>query len=212
MKIALIAPTGNIGSAIAADALRRGHQVTGIVRSARAVPAALSGVSLKVADVLDAQALADAIAGHDAVASAYGPTADNVGQVRQVTEALLNAVRQASVRRLVVVGGAGSLEVAPGVQLVDTPSFPAAYKAIALAHRDAFNLLSTVKDVDWTFFAPAALISAGEKLGNFQVGSRTLLTDASGASKIHYPDYADAFVTALEQGQFVQDIATVAYR
>jgi len=212
MKIALIAPTGNIGTAIAAEALRRGHHVTGIVRSERAVPAALAGMTLTVADLFDAQALASAVAGHDAIASAYGPAPDNAGAVKQVAAALVGAARTSGIRRLAVVGGAGSLEVAPGMQLVDTPNFPDQYKPYALAHREAFNLLKTVDDLDWTFFAPAALISAGDRLGHFKVGARTLLTDAAGNSKIHYPDYADAFVTALEQGQFIKDIATVAYQ
>ena len=108
-------------------------------------------------------------------------------------------------------GGAGSLEVAPGKQLVDSEGFPEAYKAVALAHRDAFDYLKTVGDLDWTFFAPAALIAPGERTGTFRTGVGKLIVDAQGNSKISAEDYAIAFVDALEQDSFVREIATVAY-
>jgi putative NADH-flavin reductase len=120
-------------------------------------------------------------------------------------------VRAAGLKRLVVVGGAGSLEVAPGKQLVDTEGFPDAYKAIALAHREAFEYYRGVTDLDWTFFAPAALIAPGERTGKFRTGANTLIADAEGNSRISAEDYAIAFVDELEQGQFVRQIATVAY-
>jgi uncharacterized protein len=111
----------------------------------------------------------------------------------------------------VVVGGAGSLEVAPGKQLVDTAGFPDAYKPIALAHREAFDYYRTVTDIDWTFFAPAAIIAPGERTGAFRTGAATLIADANGESRISAEDYAIAFVDELEQGRFVRQIATVAY-
>ena len=110
-----------------------------------------------------------------------------------------------------VVGGAGSLEVAPGTQLVDTAGFPEAYKAVALAHREALDYLRTVDDLDWTFFAPAALIAPGERTGKFRTGIDKLIVDANGDSRISAEDYAVAFVDAIEQDSFVREIATVAY-
>lgn len=121
------------------------------------------------------------------------------------------AARAAGIKRVIVVGGAGSLEVSPGVQLVDTPGFPGMYKPYALAHREALAVLWEAKDLDWTFFAPAAEIGPGEKKGNFRVGSRTLIADASGHSQISYGDYADAFVTEIETGRYLKEIATAAY-
>jgi hypothetical protein len=120
-------------------------------------------------------------------------------------------VRAAGLKRLVVVGGAGSLEVAPGKQLVDTEGFPDVYKAVALAHRDALAFYRTVSDLDWTFFSPAALIAPGERTGTFRTGTDTLLVDAEGNSRISAEDYAVAFVDELEQGRFIRKIATVAY-
>lgn len=212
MKIALVAPTGHIGSEIAREALRRGHAVTGIVRSARPLPEGLAGLQLEVADLFAPAELAAALAGHDLIASAFGPGSGDVAAVGRVAAALIAAARQTSIRRLVVVGGAGSLEVAPGVQLVDTPGFPAIYKAVALAHRDAFDALRAVTDVEWTFFAPAAMIGPGPKVGAFAVGARSLLANAAGESRISYADYATAFVDEIEQARYPREIVTAAYR
>lgn len=211
MKIALIAPTGNIGSQIAAEILKRGHQLIAVTRSNKPLAAELAGAEQRIADITDSAALAQALQGADVVASAFGPAHDQPQDLISATKALISAVRAAAIKRLIVVGGAGSLEVAPGVQLVDTPQFPAAYKPIALAHRDALTLYRAASDLDWTFFAPAGLIGPGEKKGGFRVGARNLITDAAGNSQIHYPDYAVAFVDEIEQKLFHQDIATVAY-
>jgi len=211
MKIALIGATGNIGKEIAREALRRGHTVTAIVRKEGNLQNDLPGIKTKVADLFEDAALRDAVAGHDVVASAYGPGAGDTAALLKATDALIGAAKTIDTRRLVVVGGAGSLEVAPGKQLVDSPEFPAAYKAIALAHRDAFNRLQQATNVQWTFFAPAAMIGPGEKIGNHRVGRRSLIADASGNSRISYADYADAFVNELERNEYPQDIVTVAY-
>lgn len=211
MKIALIGASGNIGSEIAREALRRGHSVTAVVRSNKPGASDLPGLQTRRADLFDAAALRNAVQGHDVIASAYGPGAGNPGAVIEATTALVAAARNAGIARLVVVGGAGSLEIAPGAQLVDSPNFPAAYKAVALAHRDAFNYLRQATDLKWTFFAPAAMIGPGEKTGRYRVGRKTLIADATGASKISYADYADAFVSELERGEYPQEIATAAY-
>jgi uncharacterized protein len=111
-----------------------------------------------------------------------------------------------------VVGGAGSLEVAPGKQLVDVDGFPAEYKPVALAHRAALDSeLRPASDLDWTFFAPAAMIAPGERTGTFRTGAGALISDAEGNSRISAEDYAVAFVDAIEQGRFVREVATVAY-
>jgi putative NADH-flavin reductase len=143
--------------------------------------------------------------------SAFGPGAGNVSNLLDVTKSLIDAARASGVKRLIVVGGAGSLEVTPGVQLVDTPTFPAIYKEVALAHRDALGLLKNAPDLDWTFFAPAAEIGPGDKRGNFRVESRNLISNAEGRSQISYPDYADAFVSEIEHANYVREIITVAY-
>ncbi|QBL46402.1 NAD(P)-dependent oxidoreductase [Stenotrophomonas maltophilia] len=205
MKIALVGSTGNIGRQIARHALANGHELTVIVRSAQDLPAELAGAHPVIA-------LVAAIAGHDVLASAYGPRpGDDIGRVGEVAAQLAAAARKAGVPRLVVVGGAGSLEVAPGVQLVDTPNFPEAYKPYALAHREAFNRLQAVDDLDWTFFSPAAEIGPGEERGQYRVQPKAFLADASGHSRISYADYGAAFVAELEAQQYPKQIITAAY-
>ncbi|MCA8337645.1 NAD(P)-dependent oxidoreductase [Burkholderia multivorans] len=208
LNIALFGATGMIGSRIAAEAARRGHRVTAL---SRRPGAAGDGIAAKAADLFDPASVAAALPGHDVVASAYGPKQDDAANVVAAVKALVEGARRAGLKRVVVVGGAGSLEVAPGKQLVDTEGFPAEYKAVALAHRDALDYLKTVDDLDWTFFAPAALIAPGERTGTFRTGTGKLIVDANGDSRISAEDYAVAFVDALEQRGFVREIATVAY-
>jgi len=211
LKIALFGATGMVGSRIAAEAARRGHAVTALSRNPERVPTGVANLKAASADVLDAASAADAVRGHDVVASAYAPPQSDLGAIVTASKALVEGVRKAGLKRLVVVGGAGSLEVAPGKQLVDSEGFPEAYKAVALAHRDAVDYLETVGDLDWTFFAPAALIAPGERKGTFRTAANVLVVDQDGNSQISAEDYAIAFVDELEQGRFVRQIATVAY-
>ncbi|APA85158.1 NAD(P)-dependent oxidoreductase [Paraburkholderia sprentiae WSM5005] len=211
LKIALFGATGMIGSRIAAEAAGRGHQVTALVRDPARVPAGVANLHASQADLLDAASVGAAVRGQDVVASAYAPPQDDLATLAQATRALVDGVRAAGLKRVVVVGGAGSLEVAPGKQLVDTDSFPDAYKGIALAHRDALDYYRGVTDLDWTFFAPAALIAPGERTGKFRTGVNTLIVDAEGNSRISAEDYAIAFVDELEQGRFIRQLATLAY-
>ncbi|CAB3779009.1 hypothetical protein LMG28688_00675 [Paraburkholderia caffeinitolerans] len=210
LKIALFGATGMVGSRIAAEAARRGHQVSALVRQPERV-AAGPNVHAAKADLLDAANVAAAVRGHDVVASAYAPPMSQLDDLQTASRALVEGTRAAGLTRLVVVGGAGSLEVAPGVQLVDTAGFPDAYKPIALAHRVALDYYRTVTDLDWTFFAPAAMIAPGERTGTFRTGAGALIADARGESRISAEDYAIAFVDELEQGRFIREIATVAY-
>jgi len=115
------------------------------------------------------------------------------------------------VPRFIMVGGAGSLEVAPGVQLVDTEGFPDAYKPVALAARETLKQLRAVDDLDWTFYSPAAEIGPGPQRGGFRTQAKNFLVGADGHSRISYPDYADAFINEIETPQYVRQIATVAY-
>jgi len=211
MKIALVAATGKIGRQIAQQAISRGHEVTAIVRRDTNLPPELAGAHLVVAPLDDHDALVAAIHGNDVLASAYGPAPGAEATLSEVADDLIAAARAAGIGRLVVVGGAGSLEVAPGVQLVDTPDFPAAYKAVALAHRDALKRYQTADELDWTFYSPAAVIGPGEKRGVFRSQANAFLANAEGSSIISYADYADAFVDEIEQPRYLKTIATVAY-
>ena len=153
MNVALIGATGNVGRRLLAELTARGHRVTAIARDAARV-AAGPGVTAVAGDVADPDGLARILAGHDAAISAVRFLDGDPGR-------LLAAVRGARVPRYLVVGGAGSLEVAPGVALVDTPEFPAAYKDEALAGRRFLDALHDVTDIDWTFLSPSALLLPG---------------------------------------------------
>lgn len=211
MKIALAAATGKIGRQIAAQAIARGHDVTAIVRRDTDLPPELDGARIVIAPLDDAEALVAAVRGHDVLASAYGPQPGAESSLADVSDALIAAAREAGIPRVVVVGGAGSLQVAPGVQLVDVPDFPAAYKPVALAHRDALKRYQAADDLAWTFFSPAAEIGPGEARGQFRTQVGALLADADGKSAISYADYAEAFVAELEQARHPRQIITAAY-
>ena len=213
MKIALFGATGTIGQRILQEALRRGHDVTAVARD----PSRLAGsqsprLNAVAGDILDMHAVAATAAGHDAVLSAYGPREEAPQTVVDATRSLIGGLTRAGVKRLVVVGGAGSLEVAPGVLLIDAPQFPAAWKGIAVAHADALKVLQTeAGGLDWTYVSPPALIEPGERTGKFRLGDDQLLTDAQGDSRISAEDYAIALLDEVEKPQHVQRRFTVAY-
>lgn len=203
MKVALIGATGNVGSRILAELLSRGHTVTAIARNPEKVPAR-PGVAPKRGDVHDKAGLAPLLAGHDSVISAVRFSASD-------PHLLIAAVKEARVPRYLVVGGAGSLEVAPGQKLIDTPNFPAAYKPEASAGGVFLGILRGEKDLDWTFLSPSALIGAGERTGKFRLGGDQLLTAADGKSSISYEDYAVALVDELEKSAHSRQRFTVGY-
>jgi uncharacterized protein len=212
MKIALIGATGFIGSGLLAEALSRGHTVTALVgRPERLAPA--NGLTAVGADVLDTEKLARQLAGHDAVISAFSGHAqqDVRGYYGRGIESIIAAVKQAKVPRLLMVGGAGSLEVAPGVQVVDTPGFPEQWKASALGARDTLERLRGEAALDWTLLSPAAVIEPGERTGKFRIGGDQLLTDAQGNSRISVQDYAVAMLDELEHPAHTGKRFSVAY-
>jgi uncharacterized protein len=215
VEILLIGATGMIGSRVAAEAVERGHEVTAASRSGGTdgLPehSALTPVSL---DAADPARVAEVAAGHHAVVSAISPPRDGTDPTAPLLDtyrALLAGVRDAGIQRLVVVGGAGSLEVAPGVALVDTPGFPPPYLAEARAHREVLTLLRQVTDLDWTYLSPAAEIGPGERTGSFRLGGDQLLTAEDGTSRISAEDLAVALVDELEKGEAIRRRITVAY-
>lgn len=212
MNIALIGAGGFIGSALLREALARGHGVTALVTRPDKLAAHPRLKALK-ADVLETAALAGQLRGHDAVLSAFSghAQADTEGYYLQGFRSLLQAIREAGVPRLLVVGGAGSLEVAPGVQLVDTPEFPAAYRPTALGARQALHLLRDQAGLDWTMLSPSALIAPGERTGKFRLGGDQLLVDAGGQSRISLEDYAVAMLDELENPRHRGRRFTVGY-
>ncbi|AVH57570.1 MULTISPECIES: NAD(P)-dependent oxidoreductase [Streptomyces] len=212
MKLVLFGATGMVGSRIAKEASARGHQVIAVSRSGQSP---IPGVTATAADASDTAKVAELVAGADAVASAAVPPRDGSdprAPFLAINEGLVEGLRRAGVRRLVVVGGTGSLEIAPGQALVDQPGFPEAYLPEALAHRDVLAYYRTLgDDVDWTYISPAAEIGPGERTGTFRIGGDQMLTDEHGNSRISAEDYAIAFVDELEKGAHPRARMSVAY-
>ncbi len=203
MKIAVVGASGNAGSRITAELARRGHSVTAIARNPEKI-AAQANVTAKKGDVLDQAGLAQLLAGHDAaISSVHFLDSDPVR--------LIGAISDSKVGRYLVVGGAGSLEVAPGVRLVTTPGFPAQYKAEAEKGALFLDLLGKEKELNWTFLSPSALFTAGERTGKFRLGTDRLLTAADGKSWISFEDFAVALADEIERPAHIRRRFTVGY-
>lgn len=203
MHIALIGVSGRVGSRLLTELLRRGHSVTGIARDTTKL-ASQPNLVLQAGDATQPAWLAPLLAGHDVVISAMRFQSSD-------PNALIAAVKQAGVQRLMVVGGAASLEVAPGQTLFDAPGFPAAYKAEAAAGRQALDVLRAEHDLDWTFLSPSAEFAPGERTGTFRLGGDQLLSDANGKSWISMEDFAIAFADELETPKHSRQRFTVGY-
>ncbi|MDR3774627.1 MAG: NAD(P)-dependent oxidoreductase [Terracidiphilus sp.] len=195
MNVVLYGATGRAGSRILKELTARGHKVTAVARDTAKLPA---GVNSKQGDLSDVDKIAVVIAGADVVVSAYGPPQDDTDQLIGVTEREIAAVKKAGKIRLIVVGGAGSLEVAPGVSLLASGHLPAAWVPIATSHDKALKLLEA-SEINWTYFSPAGFFEPGERTGKFRLGTSNLVADEKGESRISMEDYAIALVDELEK-------------
>jgi putative NADH-flavin reductase len=217
MKVAIIGSTGFVGSHLVKEALRRGHQVTAIVRNDSRTPPDHPNLTIRRGDVLQPEGMVELLSGHDAVLSAYNAGWNNPHLYEEFmagSRAIQLAVKKAGIRRLLVVGGAGSLEVAPGVQLVDTPGFPDQYKQGASAARDYLDLLRQETQLDWTYLSPAILMhpgTSGLRTGRYRAGGDQPVFDEQGESWIAVEDLAVALLDEAERNQFLRQRFTVAY-
>lgn len=216
MKIALIGATGFVGTAVLAELLNRDHQVTAIARNAAKI-APRPQLDARSVDVYDPAAVAAAVQGHHAVISAFNPgwnEPDLYALFLKGSAAIERGVQDAGVKRLLVVGGAGSLFVAPGVQLVDTPDFnqhvPANIVPGARAARDLLTAMSRSTALDWTFVSPPAFLEPGERSGAYRIGGDQLLMDGDKPAGISVADLAVAIVDEIERPQHVHARFTVA--
>jgi putative NADH-flavin reductase len=209
MHVALYGATGKSGSRILAELLSRGHQVTAIVRD----PAKLAfapELTVLQGDVNSAEAIAARIAGADSVVSAYAPPPDDTDQLIPVTERFIQAVQQTGVPRLLVVGGAGSLEVAPGVSLIASGHVPAAWLPIAVSHAKTLDLLKQ-SSINWTYFSPAGFFEPGERTGKYRLGKDALIANEQNDSRISMEDYAIALADELETPKHERMRFTIGY-
>lgn len=214
MKVAIIGASGFVGQRLVNEALQRGHQVTAIARNTEKITVQNENLTAKAVDVNDVDALAAILKGNDAVISAFNAGwthPDLYNAFIKGSEAIQQATKKAGVKRLLVIGGAGSLEIAPGLQLVDSPNFPAEWKAGATAARDYLTALRNEQDLDWTFISPAIELHPGERTGKFRLGTEQPVFDAHGKSKISAEDMAIAILDEVENGQFIKKRFTVGY-
>ncbi len=213
MKIMLIGSSGMIGSRIMNEALSRGHSITSLVRDTSKTGEYKANLEYITGDIFDPESVADAAVDHDVVVSAYGPKNADANLVVKAAHALVEGLTRVEPIRLIDVNGAGSLEVAPGLQLVDAPNFPAEWKAVALAHREALDVFRKAgfAGFDWTAVSPPAIIEPGKRTGHYRIGTEQMLKDAKGESKISAEDYAVAILDEIEKPKFKQQRFTVAY-
>ncbi|WP_298954670.1 NAD(P)-dependent oxidoreductase [uncultured Methylobacterium sp.] len=202
MKVAVLGASGRAGSEITRELAARGHSVTAIARNPEAIPAA-RGVTAVAGDASDPAALAELIRGTDAVVSAL--------HFDVPAATLVSALKAAGVPRLLVTGGAASLETAPGQRVIDKPDFPAAWRSLAEGGIAFLDAIREERDLDWTFFSPAALLEPGPRLGRYRLGTDRLVVDEAGVSRISFADYALAMVDELEQHRHSRARFTAAY-
>jgi uncharacterized protein len=203
MKITIIGATGNVGTRLVNEALSRHHAVTAIARDTSKLTRR-TGLSATLGDVTKPDALLPLLKGHDAIISALRFQGIDPQQ-------LIELARSSGVKRFLVVGGAASLETAPGQILLDSPHFPPAYKPEASAAKAFLDALRNVKDLDWTYLSPSVFFGPGERTGKFRLADNTLLTAADGKSSISYEDYAVAMFDEIENPKHSRARFTVGY-
>ncbi|WP_442587580.1 NAD(P)-dependent oxidoreductase [Pedobacter sp. AW31-3R] len=217
MKIALIGASGFVGTAILKEALDRGHQVTAIVRNPENITLANDQLKVVKADILDTDQVTAAVKGADAVISAYNPgwsNPDIYEEFLKGSKSIQAGTKAAGVKRYIIIGGAGSLEVAPGLQAVDTPDFPAAIKPGASAARDYHNIVKEETELDWTFFSPAFEMhqgTSGVRTGVYRTGLDTPVFNEEGRSILSVEDLALVIIDELENPQHIKARFTAAY-
>lgn len=217
-KVVLIGASGFVGNAILNELLERGHEVTAVVRHPEKVKAENPRLSVVGMDVEDSARLTDVCKGHDAVISAYNPgwgNPDMYEDTLRVYPKILNAVKASGTGRLLIVGGAGSLFVKPGVRLVDTGTLPEAWlPGVKSMAKFYLETLVHEQDLDWVFFSPAANLGnlqPGVRTGKFRLGKDDLIVDEKGDSFISVEDYAMAMVDELEQENHHKERFTIGY-
>ena len=217
MKIAILGATGFVGPHLVQEALHRGHRVTAISRHPENIKITDVNLTTKKADVFDTGELTNLLTGHDVVLSAYNSGWQNPRIYEDFIAAyasIQKAVKASGVKRFLVIGGGGSLEIAPGVQLVDTPQFPAEYKRGAQAARDYLNIIKKETDLDWTFFSPAILMHPGitdGRTGKFRLRTDQPVFDDNGESRLSVEDLSMALLDEIEKNQFIRKRFTAGY-
>lgn len=212
MKIALFGATGHIGQGILDEALARGYDVVAVVRDPARLPQRNARLSVVTGDVARPETWTDAVRGADAAVASLSARRDqDFDTVPGNARVLLDHLPEAGVPRLFWVGGAGTLEVAPGKRVIDDPHFPAMWKPEAQAQGKALDVFRASKGTTWTYLSPAALIEPGERTGKYRIGGEQLLVDAQGNSRISIADYAAGLLDRVEKRDAENKRITLAY-
>lgn len=214
-KVLLIGASGFVGSAILKELLSRNHKVTAVVRNSSKITTQSPELQIVEADISSPAKVAELAKGYDAVISAYNPgwsNPDIYEETLKTYPAILQGTKTAGVKRLLIVGGAGTLFVAPGVRIIDSGAIPdniiGGVKSLGEFY---LNTLMNEKDIDWVFFSPAGNIHPGQRTGKFRLGKDDLIVDAEGNSSISVEDYAVAMVDELETPKHHQERFTIGY-
>jgi putative NADH-flavin reductase len=217
MKVALIGASGFVGTALLKELTDRGHTVTAIARHPEKISVKNSHVHPVAGDVMDAEQVAKIVKGHDAVISAYNSGWTNPKIYEDFmagSRAIEAGVKKSGVKRFIVIGGAGSLEIKPGLQLIDSPNFPAEYKAGASGARDYLNEIKKDKELEWTYFSPAILMNhehSGTRKGHYRTALNSPVFDDQGKSVLSVEDLALVIVDELEHPKHIRQRFTAAY-
>ncbi len=212
MKIALIGSTGNAGKVILKEALSRGHEVIAIARDVSKIKDTNENLTIMQGDILKLDTLEDKLEEVDVLVSAFGPKVGKEDTLIEATNNLITLATKLNVKRLVTMGGAGSLKIKGDVELVNTEGFPEDWKPIALAHSKSLDIYINEKEVNWAYLSPAALISSGVRTGEYSVGDEYLVVDEKGESKISFEDFAVAMIDEIENPKHIRSRFTVAYK
>ena len=216
MKVVLIGATGFVGSAILKEALSRGHEVTAIARHPEKIKTQ-NNLTIVKGDVMDTDKLSETLKGNDVVVSAYNPgwtNPDIYNEFLKGSQSIQKAVKKSGVKRYIVNGGAGSLFLAPNVQLIDTPEFPDEFKPGAGAARDYLNILKNENQLEWTFVSPAIEMNPGtphERKGTYRTGLDNPVFDSNNKSRISVEDLAVAVIDEVEHSKHIRVRFTVGY-
>lgn len=214
-KVVLIGASGFVGSAILNEALNRGFQVTAVVRHPEKIKIENENLIIKKADVSSLDEVSEACKGADAVISAFNPGWNNPNIYDETIEVyltIIDGVKKSGVNRFLMVGGAGSLFIAPGIRLVDSGEVPEKLLPGVKALSDFYlNFLKKEKEVDWVFFSPAADMASGVRTGRYRLGKDDMIVDIVGNSHISVQDYAAAMVDELEEPAHHQERFTIGY-
>lgn len=217
MKVALIGATGFVGTALLKELTDRGYEVTAIARHPEKVSIKGPLVHPVAGDVMDANQVATLVKGHDAVVSAYNSGWTNPRIYEDFmagSRSIQSGVKQSGVKRYITIGGAGSLEIKPGLQLIDSPQFPAEYKSGASAARDYLNEVRGEKELEWTYFSPAILLDqehSGVRKGQYRTALDTPVFDEKGQSVLSVEDLALVIVDELEKPKHIRQRFTAGY-